>query len=354
MVASPPPPAHLTGSRPWTAGDGVWRPRGKPHCRLSAVVAVVWCMVAVPLRGQAVMAGSRAQAGPVESPAALNRQGAPPPGGAWPVSGAQRAMNAAFAELADSARIARAPWWAPVASALLPGAGQFALGQQRSVGYVVAEAYLLLQALGARRDGHRQRDAYRELAASVARRRFGEPLPIGTWDYYESMEKFLESGGYDRIPGGAVDPELDESTFNGARWLLARQIYWRDPREAPPLASQEYQRALAFYQARAVREGFQWSWRDAQLEQDLYRQTIAEANRSYQRAVTLTGVVWMNHLASLIDAYVSWRIRRFGGAGVAGLTVESVRIQALPQPPHLGGGLVFGGYLRLVPGQGGR
>jgi hypothetical protein len=228
------------------------------------------------------------------------------------------------------------------------------LGQQRSVGYVVAEAYLLLQVLGARRDGDRQRDAYRELAASVARRRFGAQPAVGSWDYYESMEKFLESGGYDRIPGGGVDPELDESTFNGARWLLARQIYWRDPRVAPAATSQEYQRALAFYEARAVRDGFQWSWRDAQLEQDLYRQTIAEANRSYQRAVTLTGVVWMNHLASLIDAYVSWRIRRFGGAGVAGLTVESVRFEALPQATHLGGGLVFGGHVRLVPGQGGR
>lgn len=313
------------------------------------------------LRGQAVAGGARAadsardrEPGPVPSPVALTTRREVDPAGASPVSAAHRALGPTFTALADSTRTRRAPWWAPVASALLPGAGQFALGQQRSVGYVVAEAYLLLQVLTARRDGDRQRDAYRELAASVARRRFGAQPAVGSWDYYESMEKFLESGGFDRIPGGAVDPELDESTFNGARWLLARQIYWRDPRVAPAATSQEYQRALAFYEARAVRDGFQWSWRDAQLEQDVYRQTIAEANRSYQRAVTLTGVLWMNHLASLIDAYVSWRIRRFGGAGVAGLTVESVRFEALPRPSPVGAGLAFGGHVRLVPGPGGR
>ena len=334
--------------RPPAAPSHLARRSRQPGRRLAPVAVVAWWAVALPLLGQAGPTDSRALApGPVEAPAALAARVLVPPHEGGSTSGSRLAV---LAGVRDPARSARAPWWAPVASALVPGAGQFALGQQRSVGYVVAEAYLLLQALGARRDGDRQRDAYRELAASVARRRFGAQPAIGTWDYYESMEKFLESGGYDRIPGGAVDPELDEATFNGARWLLARQIYWRDPREAPPVVSAEYQRALAFYQARAVRDGFQWSWRDAQLEQDLYRQTIAESNRSYQRVVTLTGVVWMNHLASLIDAYVSWRIRRFGGAGVAGLTVESVRLEALPQA----GGLAFGGQVRLVPTPRGR
>jgi hypothetical protein len=57
----------------------------------------------------------------------------------------------------------------------------------------------------------------------------------------------------------------------------------------------------------------------------------------------------MNHLASLVDAYVSWRIRRFGGAGIAGLAVESVRFQALPLGPGGAGGAVWGGNVRLVP-----
>ncbi|WP_353268860.1 hypothetical protein [Gemmatimonas sp.] len=214
-----------------------------------------------------------------------------------------------------------APWWAPAASGVVPGAGQFALKQQRSVAYLVAEAFLVVQYLAARRDGNRERDAYRALAVSVARKPFAGSQ-LGNWDYYERLEQFLESGAFDRIPGGVVDPETDASTFNGFRWQLARETFWRDPNVAPALASAEYQRALAFYERQAVGEAFRWSWRDARLQQDVYVQTIRSANRSYQRAVNMLGIVAVNHLASLIDAYVSVRLRRFGapekgGSGMA-------------------------------------
>ena len=218
----------------------------------------------------------------------------------------------------------RAPWWAPVLSAVVPGAGQFAMGQQRSVGYLVAEGYLIVQQVRARRDANRDRDAYRALAFDVARQQFGGERPRGSWDYYESMEKYLESGTYDRVPGGVLDPETDESTYNGARWLLARQTYWLNPAVAPAVGSPEYQRALSFYESRAVRPAYRWSWRDAQLERDVYAQTIASANRSGQRAVNYVGLIGANHLVSLIDAYVNVRVRRFGGAGVVGLSLESV------------------------------
>jgi hypothetical protein len=197
------------------------------------------------------------------------------------------------------------------------------LRQPRSVAYVAAEAFLILQYLAANRDGNRGRDAYRQLAADVARRKYGGRR-IGTWDYYESMEKFLESGAYDATPGGDVNPESDESTYNGARWLLARQTYWANPSVAPAAGSAEYQRALAFYARTAVQDEFRWSWRDQQLQQDLYRQAIRTANRSYQRATNLAGVVAVNHLASLIDAYVSVRLRRYGGGKVAGLQLDGV------------------------------
>ena len=217
------------------------------------------------------------------------------------------------------ARMPRAPWWSPLTSFVIPGAGQAVLGQQRAYAYLVAEGFLVLQAVTAQRDGNRQRILYQSLAADVARKPFGGPFPKGPWDYYESMEKFLESGMYDRLPGGAIEPETNEATFNGARWLLARETYWRDARTAPPVTSEEYKRALAQYQAEAVRDEFRWSWRDAQLQQDVYRQTIANKNHSFQRATNLAGLVGANHLVSLIDAYISVRLRRFGGAGVGGL-----------------------------------
>ncbi len=225
-----------------------------------------------------------------------------------------------------------APWWAPFASAAIPGAGQFTLKQQRSVAYLVAETFLVLQYLAARRDGNSERNAYRALAADVARKPFGGARPVGSWDYYENLEKFLESGAFDRVPGGAVDPETDPSTYNGARWLLARETFWRNPAVAPAVGSSEYQRALAFYQRSAVTDEYRWSWFDATLEQDVYVQTIRSANRSYQRAVNMLGVVAVNHLASLIDAYVSVRIRRFGGAGVGGFALTHVETGYQPAP----------------------
>lgn len=247
------------------------------------------------------------------------------------------------------ARDAGSPWWAPVLSGVLPGAGQFVMGQQRSVGYLVAEGYLLLQQIRARRDAYRDRDAYRALAFDVARQPFGGERPRGGWDYYESMEKFLESGAYDLVPGGVIDPETDGTTYNGARWLLARQTFWVNPLIAPAVGSLEYQRALAFYQARAVPTAYQWSWRDAQLQQDVYSQTIASANRSVQRAVNYVGLIGANHLVSLIDAYVSVRVRRFGGTGVTGVRVESVHTAIEPVgDPRDGLRRVLTG-IRLVP-----
>lgn len=227
--------------------------------------------------------------------------------------------------------LAPAPWWAPVASGVVPGAGQFALRQQRSVAYLVAEAFLLVQYVAAQRDGNRERSAYRDLALNVARKAYGGTQP-GSWEYYERLEQFLESGAYDRIPGGPLDPETDVTTYNGFRWQLARETFWLNPRVPPPVSSQEYQRALAFYERNAVSDAFRWSWRDARLEQDVYIQTIRSANRSYQRAVNMLGVVAANHLVSLVDAYVTVRLRRFGGVRVAGYAVDGMHVGLQPLP----------------------
>ena len=228
----------------------------------------------------------------------------------------------------------RAPWWAPIASVILPGSGQALLGQQRGVAYAVAEAYLLVQALGAQRDVSRGVRDYQSIAADGARRAFGGSLPRGPWSYYEDLEKFDASGMYDLVPGGVVDPETDTTTFNGQSWRLARETFWSDPDVAPPVASEPYQKALAFYSARAWGDDFRWSWRNAQLQKDVYKGTIAAANRSNQRRTNLLTVVGANHLASLIDAYITVRIRRYGGAGIAGMRVDGVdsRVAAVGDP----------------------
>lgn len=285
-----------------------------------------------------------AVAQPLPSPAALRSNGRTAgrtaAGGVWRGSAPSQDRMATV----DSAS-----WWAPVASLAVPGAGQFLLGQQRSVAYLVADAYLLIQAVSAQREGDRGRDSYRALAADVARRSFGTDRPVGGWDYYELLEKYLESGAYDRIPGGAVDPETDEATFNGASWLLARQTFWRDPKVPPAVASAEYQRALAFYVGRAVPDGYRWSWRDAQLQQDVYKQTIASANLRYQRAVTMAGLLGANHVISAIDAYVTVRIRRFGGVRVGALTLDGLQSSVRPVGDLARGHREWRTALRFIP-----
>jgi len=226
------------------------------------------------------------------------------------------------------------PWYAPPVSALVPGLGQGLLRQQRGIVYLAAEGYLILRTLGAQRDARRERDAYRELARTVARAGFGTDRPDAAWEYYERLQYVLESGVFNRTPGAALTPESDPATFNGSIWRLARETFWRDPEVTPPPTSPEYQRAIAFYERRAVGEAFRWSWRDAQLEQDLYRQTIERSNDASRQAGQLIGLLLANHALSLVDAYVSVRLRVFGDTEGASRRVGVAGQLPLPAPFH--------------------
>ena len=211
---------------------------------------------------------------------------------------------------ADVQRPAGSPWWTPLASAALPGAGQAVLKQDRFVAYMAVEGYFWLRFFADRREGLRQRDAYRQLANDVARAWFSDEKPVGNFEYYERMEHFIESGVFDVVPGGSIQPELDTTTFNGSIWLLARRTYWIDPNTPPPEGSPAYLRAETLYRERAVLPAFRWSWRNAQLEQDLYRRTISQSNEAFRRAVQDLSVVLANHVLSTVDAYVTVRLQR--------------------------------------------
>ena len=208
------------------------------------------------------------------------------------------------------------PWWTPLASAVLPGAGQARLGQDRFVGYLAVEAYVIIQYVIDSREASRRRGEYRELARRVARGFFSEPRPDGDFAYYESMSKYIESGVYDLVPGGELQPEVDTSTYNGDQWLLARQTFWASPDVPPDPASPEYAAALNFYRARAYGPEYRWSWRDAQLQQDLYRRTIGLSNDAVRRSIADLGVLLANHALSLVDAYVSVRLQQRGTSGL--------------------------------------
>lgn len=243
-------------------------------------------------------------------------------------AGAQRAVPSGLeAAVGDSTAPTR--WYAPVASLVVPGLGQALLGEERAIGYVITELYAWLEYRAWRTEGRRRRGEYQRLAADVARAGFGAGLPpVGPFSYYETMRNFVASGAFDRVPGGALDPEIDETTFNGQLWRLARETYWADPAVTPPEESAAYRNAQSLYIQRAVLPEYAWSWRDAALEYDLYRLTIARSNVAFRRAQSFAGVLIANHLLSMVDAIAVVRVRLPDGPAASGVAVEA----AVPWP----------------------
>lgn len=209
----------------------------------------------------------------------------------------------------EQPRPGKSDWWIPFASMAVPGAGQALLSQDRFVAYAALEGFAWLRYAADVREGRRQRTAYRALAVRVARRYYPDPRPTGDFEYYEQMEHYIESGVFDLFPGGPLEPETDTLTFNGAMWLLARRTYWEDPAAPPAPDSPAYASAIEFYERRAVAPEFRWSWRNAQLEQDLFRRTIARSNDAFRRSIQDLGLVIANHALSTVDAYITLRLR---------------------------------------------
>ncbi|MGH7672677.1 MAG: hypothetical protein ACREMC_07240 [Gemmatimonadales bacterium] len=205
----------------------------------------------------------------------------------------------------------------PLASLLLPGAGQLLAGQDRGAAYLAAELYLVSRFLQLDRDANREAQRFRALAYDVARRPFSPTRRDTVFEYYEQMEHFAESGRYDTDPGPAFVPERDASTYNGAVWLLARQTFWEDPNTPPDPMSLEYWRALQFYQARAVGPDFLWSWRDHSLEHQVFRETIHRSDLAFRRAQNQVGLLLANHVLSTVDALISSQLTEATGRPAA-------------------------------------
>jgi hypothetical protein len=204
---------------------------------------------------------------------------------------------------------AHAGWARPLSSALVPGTGQLLARRERGALYLVAEAFLLTRVLGLNAEGRRERDRYRQLAWLVARGPYAPTAQDTVFEYFEQMGRYVESGPYDADPRPeSFAPPTDEQTYNGQIWALARRTFFTDVDNPPTPDSPEYQRALAFYAERAIGPGFQWSWRNAGLEQDLYRQTIRQSDNAFRAATQNLGLLLANHVLSAVDALVSERL----------------------------------------------
>lgn len=199
-------------------------------------------------------------------------------------------------------------WTAPLASAIVPGLGQARLHKDRFVAFMAAEAFLLLEYARSTSEARNNAQNFRAIARDIARRGFPGTHPdTSAWKYYESMEKYLESGAFTLATSGPTVPDTTLSTYNGAQWMEARRLFGVSL-EDPDVQSPNYARALARYESTAIRQEYGWSWRNAQLEQDLYRRSIARSNDAYRRATGDLIAIIANHVISAVDAFASVRL----------------------------------------------
>ena len=194
----------------------------------------------------------------------------------------------------------------PLASLVVPGAGQLLGRQDRGAIYLAAEVLVLSNFLRLNHEARLDAERFRALAYDVARRQFVVTRRDTVFEYYEQMERFPESGRYNADTGAGFLPESDPRTYNGSVWLLARRTIWPDP-DVPP-SPELYWRAVEFYKAHAVGPDFQWSWRDHALEHGVFRQTIRKSDDSFRRAQSQLGLLLANHVVSAVDALISSRL----------------------------------------------
>ncbi len=207
----------------------------------------------------------------------------------------------------------RRPWVRPLASLLVPGAGQLVGGRDRGMVYLAAEVWFVERALSLSDQGRRERDHFLTLGFDVARAQFNATRTDGPWEYYETMSHYVESGALNTAGPGGFQPPTDTLTFNGAMWLLARRNFFEHPDSVPPPGDPRYQAAVAFYRRRAYGDQYRWSWRGARIEMVVYKQAIKSSDDDFRQATDYLGAILLNHLASAVDAFITLRV---GGGSV--------------------------------------
>jgi hypothetical protein len=202
-------------------------------------------------------------------------------------------------------------------SLVLPGAGQFVRSQRRWLVYGALEGLGWYLYLDRRGEGHDLRDAYRELAWDVARDRNG-PRVVDDFEYYERMGVWTSSGAWDSDGTAAgVQPETDATTYNGAIWLRATEIFFGSDPDVGP-GDPAWESALAYYAERAYPPELLWDWSGTGDAAGRFRSLVRESDDELKEATVMLGLIVANHVLSAADAFVSARLDERTGGRVGG------------------------------------
>ncbi|MFW6201883.1 MAG: hypothetical protein ACOC8B_04850, partial [Gemmatimonadota bacterium] len=215
-----------------------------------------------------------------------------------------------------------------LASAAVPGLGQWLAGSRRWLVYGVAEAGAWAYFLNRRGAGRSLERAYRELAWSVVTDAAAASGSDPHFEYFEAMARYTASGAFDRDPETpGLQPETDEATYNGSVWALARGMHIPpDDGEVSP-DSPGYGAAIDYYRRNAVPAALTWTWSGREPDRRRYADLIERSDAALRRAGRALGVIVANHVISAVDAFVTARLSGGDGGGPA-LDVRARRDRA--------------------------
>jgi hypothetical protein len=231
-------------------------------------------------------------------------------------------------------------------SLVLPGWGQYAAGRRHWWVYTGLDVVAWSAVVHQRREGVRFRRSYRDLAWEAARTRVWDgPRTDGPWGYYERMGTWGASGRFDRTPGqGELRPETDEGTFNGMIWRLAREIHLPFGAGEGEPGSPGYERALEYYQERAIPPELAWDWAGDEAALSRFRELIRESDRAFRTGTTFLGLALVNRFISGAEMWVA--------AHPGPLETIPLRLESRVEPASQTAGWQLRFRLRRHPGPG--
>ncbi len=214
-------------------------------------------------------------------------------------------------------------------SALLPGSGQLYQGQNRGYLYIATEVASIAGWVVFRNRGRDGKEEYIEFAWINSRENVSSRNIRGDDDYYEHIARYVMSGefdtdrNYDLSDPFSIDPWTEDGTWNGEQWRIATINHFEpDSTGAYTIGTRaDSLAALQFYAGKAVQEDFYWDWTkdntvpNFRALQNQYLDLRDESNQAFQNATLSLVVLMANHVASVVDAFISARIELPGGDG---------------------------------------